>query len=57
LFEEVNANEMNTLTYKSKTRMKVEILIERLWERVRKGTQLPIREAIRYWLLKCEFPW
>ncbi len=48
---------MESLTYKSKMRMKVETLIERLWERVRKGTKLPIREAMRYWLLKCEFPW
>lgn len=37
--------------------MYFENLNERMWERIRKNTKLPLKEAIRYWALGCEMPW
>ena len=47
----------NSLTYKSKTRMWLENLFDKVWALVRKDTELPIEIYRKYWWLQCTPPW
>ena len=40
-----------------KTRNMFDLLIERLWARVRKETALPWWSYYKYWMLRCTPPW